>query len=102
MSACIGVVYTYGMILAAVILIVFCGPNTFFLHYLPRTHDRSTGIQLKVDGELYAVDPDDVLLNLIPPGSQVRRPTASLPQNMQPKSLRECAVDCAGYLTFHQ
>ena len=30
------------------------------------------GIKLKVDGELYAVDPDDLLLNLVPKGSKVR------------------------------
>lgn len=33
----------------------------------------STGIKLKMEGELYAVDPDDLLVNLIPAGSQVGR-----------------------------
>lgn len=31
-----------------------------------------SGIKLKVDEELYAVDPDDVLLNLVPKGRKVR------------------------------
>lgn len=45
------------------------------------------GIQLKVDGELYAVDSDDLLLNLIPNGSKVCRQHVMPPQTfVQPRS----------------
>lgn len=45
------------------------------------------GIQLKVDGELYAVDSDDLLLNLIPKDSKVcRRHVMSRQTFVQPRS----------------
>lgn len=48
--------------------------NILCLTALLRNGCDLIGIKLKVDGELYAVDPDDVLLNLVPKDSKVRHP----------------------------